>query len=77
MDETCDQFEAAWRMGPAPWIEDYLAGANGADRAALCASYWRWTRVLRRRRGQWPAVEEYVARFPGHAGTGWPRPVVQ
>ena len=75
MDETCDQFEAAWRMGPAPWIEDYLAGANGADLRCL-----RELLALERRVtqcGQWPAVEEYVARFPGHAGTGWPRPVVQ
>ena len=26
VDEACDRFEAAWRAGRAPRIEDYLGG---------------------------------------------------
>jgi WD40 repeat protein len=35
VDELCDRFEAAWRAGHAPRIEDYLADADETDRHAL------------------------------------------
>ena len=35
IDEACDRFEAAWRDGSPPQIEDYLAEALEADRPAL------------------------------------------
>jgi WD40 repeat protein len=35
VDEACDQFEAAWRAGQSPRIDDYLADAHESDRPAL------------------------------------------
>ena len=35
VDEACDRFEAAWRAGAAPRIEEYLAEVEAADRVAL------------------------------------------
>jgi len=66
--EARDRFEAAWRAGPAPRIEDYVAEADEADRAALLGELVALERELRRRRGERPEPEEYVARFAAHAG---------
>jgi serine/threonine-protein kinase len=68
VDEACDHFEAAWRAGAAPRIEDYLAAAREDERPALLGEQVALERELRRRRGERPGVEEYLARFPGHAG---------
>ena len=68
MDEACDRFEADWRAGQAPRIEDYLDAAAEADRAALLGELVALERELRRRRGDRPGAQEYLDRFPGHAG---------
>jgi tetratricopeptide (TPR) repeat protein/tRNA A-37 threonylcarbamoyl transferase component Bud32 len=68
VDAACDAFEAAWRAGRAPRIEDYLAAAAEPDRPALLGELVALERELRRRRGERPEVDEYLGRFPGHAG---------
>jgi tetratricopeptide (TPR) repeat protein/tRNA A-37 threonylcarbamoyl transferase component Bud32 len=68
VDAACDRFEAAWRAGAAPRIEDYVDRADDADRPALLGELLALERELRRGGGQPPAVEEYLARFPGQAG---------
>ncbi len=68
----CDRFEAAWRSGGLPRIEDYLAEADAADRPALLRELVALERELRRRGGQRPAVEEYLDRFPGRPGSSAP-----
>ena len=35
IDAVCDRFEAAWRSGTEPQLEDFLVGWEGAERAAL------------------------------------------
>ena len=60
VDELCDWFEAAWRAGPAPQIEDYLADAEDADRATLLGELVALERELRCRRGEQPTTEEYL-----------------
>jgi formylglycine-generating enzyme required for sulfatase activity/serine/threonine protein kinase len=67
IDEACDRFEAAWRVGTAPRIEDYLAQADDADRPALLGELVALERELRRRRGERPATQEYLDRFAGDA----------
>jgi WD40 repeat protein len=47
VDEACDRFEAAWRAGRAPRIEDYLAEAEAADRPALRVELIALERELR------------------------------
>src|SRR5580765_7535620 len=68
VDAACDRFEADWRGGGAPRIEDYLAEAGAADRPALLRELVALERELRRRGGQRPAEEEYLGRFPAEAG---------
>ena len=68
LDRACDRFEAAWRAGERPRIEDYLAEAAGPSGRRCCgellaarAASWR------RRAGERPRAEEYLARFPADA----------
>jgi serine/threonine-protein kinase len=67
VDAACDRFEAAWRAGAGPRIEDYLDRADADDRPALLRELVALERELRRRGGQRPALEEYLRRFPAHA----------
>src|SRR5262249_45058576 len=68
VDAACDHFEAAWRAGGAPRIEDYLDRADDADRPALLGELVALEHELRRRGGPRPVVEEYLVRFPAQAG---------
>ena len=65
LDKLCDRFEVAWKNG---WrkqsLENVLADATAADR-----EHGLWMLIeleidYRRRDGESPALEEYVARFP-------------
>jgi hypothetical protein len=47
IDEACARFEAAWRAGQAPRIEDYLAQAEEVDRPALRDELLTLVRELR------------------------------
>jgi hypothetical protein len=68
VDAACDRFEAAWRAGDAPRIEDCLSGADEGDRPALLGELVALERELRRRRGERPEAQEYHDRFPEDAG---------
>jgi WD40 repeat protein/serine/threonine protein kinase len=64
VDEACDRFEAAWKAGERPHIEDYLAGVLDPERAVLVRELIALDATYRRRRGEEPKAEEYHARFP-------------
>ena len=64
---TCDRFEAAWRTGQRPQVEDYLGDLPDPDRPALLRELLLLERELRRARGEQPTAAEYRARFPGDA----------
>lgn len=65
VDLACDRFEAAFRAGKAPRIEDYLAAALDADRLPLLQELVAVERELRKSIGESPDAQEYLARFPG------------
>jgi serine/threonine protein kinase len=65
IDATAGRFERAWKDGPRPRIEDFLAGASPRRRAALLGELLRVERELRQRLGEHPTLEEYHRRFPG------------
>jgi tetratricopeptide (TPR) repeat protein len=67
INDDADRFEAAWRAGPRPRIEDYLAEAEPELQAALLDELLRVERELRRRDGEDPGPEEYSLRFSQHA----------
>jgi serine/threonine protein kinase len=63
VDEACDRFEAAWKAGQLPRIEDYLADVPEADRALLFRELLELEIELRREGGERPTAEEYHGRF--------------
>ena len=63
LDRLADRFEAAWRSGERPQIEDFLADANAPRRDALAELLLlEWE--LRDAAGERPDVGEYQDRFP-------------
>ena len=65
IDAACDRFEAAWRAGQDPRIEDFLDAAAEAERPALLRELITLEVELRRGRGEHPTPGEYRDRFPG------------
>ncbi len=65
VDAACDRFEAAWRAGQRPRIEDYLGEAEQDIRPVLAGELILLEMAYRRQLGENPQPEEYRARFPG------------
>jgi len=66
MDAVCDRFEAAWKAGRRPPIEDYLGEVPEAGQTALFHELLVLELTYRRRAGDRPTPEEYQCRFPEH-----------
>src|SRR5215469_4564306 len=64
LEEKCCHFEEDWQAGRRPYLEDFLAGAGGAERMALLRELLRLELYYRRRAGESPSPEEYETRFP-------------
>lgn len=62
-----ERFEAAWRSGQSPRIEDYIGKAVGADRAALLRALIAAELELSRSTGEQVSVKKYRKRFPDDA----------
>lgn len=69
IDRLCLGFEDAWRRGETPRLEEYLAGAQDADREPLFRELLliEWAYLVQR--GQQPAPEAYETRFAEFART--------
>ncbi|MDG3005577.1 serine/threonine-protein kinase [Paludisphaera mucosa] len=65
--EACERFEAAWRRGEGPRIEDSLA-AVGPDFDPLLEKILPLELSLRLAAGEAPTPDEYLSRFPGSRG---------
>ena len=68
VDAACDRFEAAWKAGERPRIEDHLEGAAESERPALLGELLALELAYRRRGGEAPSPEQYRARFADQAG---------
>jgi serine/threonine-protein kinase len=66
VNAACRRFEAAWRAGGRPRLEDYLADCPEPARPALLAELLALELAYRDQGGEAPAAEEYCGRFPGH-----------
>jgi WD40 repeat protein/tRNA A-37 threonylcarbamoyl transferase component Bud32 len=66
VDEACDRFEAAWRAGDRPRIEDFLG--DPTDPGYLMRLHYLLVVELDYRSGigETPESSEYRRRFPGH-----------
>jgi serine/threonine protein kinase/formylglycine-generating enzyme required for sulfatase activity len=64
IEDACNRFEAAWRRGDPPCIEDYLAAAAEADRPALLRELLPLELIYRRQGGETLYADDYRRRFP-------------
>src|SRR5262245_5993659 len=67
LDKLCTRFEGAWRSGQPPALESCLEQAAPAHQPALMAELLALEIEYRRRLGESPTQEAYLARFP-HLG---------
>jgi WD40 repeat protein/serine/threonine protein kinase/tetratricopeptide (TPR) repeat protein len=65
IDQACDRFEAVWKAGARPHPEEYLGAAPGPARSALVRQLLLLDWDYRRRAGDDPRTDDYLARFPG------------
>src|SRR4051812_31128960 len=64
VERACDAFEAAWRAGGGPAMEDAVAALPAAVRAAAARELIGLDAYYRRAAGESPAVADYAGRFP-------------
>lgn len=64
IDHVCDRFEAAWKEGQRPRIEEYWGGFPETARTELFIELLLVELEYRRRAGEQPRLEEYRDRFP-------------
>jgi tetratricopeptide (TPR) repeat protein len=64
-NQECDRFEAAWKAGQRPRIEDHLAAVPEPERPELLRELILLEIDYRRSAGDPPQAEELLARFPG------------
>jgi hypothetical protein len=71
VDDVCDRFEAAWTAagsaGQRPRIENYLGKTPEPERSELLREMLALELAYRPDQGKKPTLQEYQARFPGHA----------
>ena len=68
IDQICDRFEATWKSGPRPRMEDYLDGVAEPTRTSLFQELLAVELEYRRAAGEQPATTDYSRRFPRYAG---------
>ena len=68
MDEACDRFEAAWRAGTRPLIEDFLDGTTDMDRQVLLRHLLGLELDYRGGLKESDGPSMYQRRFPGNEG---------
>jgi eukaryotic-like serine/threonine-protein kinase len=66
VDEACDRFEAAWRAGTRPLIEDFLDGTTDMDRPVLLRHLLGLELDYRGGLNASDGQSVYRRRFPGH-----------
>jgi serine/threonine-protein kinase len=64
IDRLCDEFEATWRKGLRPDLEDFLARAPESGLSTLFRELLVLELEYRVQRGESPTAQEYVSRFP-------------
>jgi predicted Ser/Thr protein kinase len=64
--EVCDRFEAQWRGGQQPQIEEFLARNPSVSQPALLRELLALELELARSKGDAPNATDFRARFPDH-----------
>jgi len=66
VERSCDRFEAAWREGKRPRIEDETLAVPEPGRSELLRELLVLELAYRRRAGEGPGPREYRERFRGY-----------
>jgi len=64
IDQVCDRFEAAWKRGERPCLEDQLSQVETEARADLLRELLLVEWEILRQRNQRVALDSYLTRFP-------------
>jgi tRNA A-37 threonylcarbamoyl transferase component Bud32 len=64
LDQVCDRFEAAWKAGRRPQIEEHLEGVPEDERIPLLQELVLLDAHYRRLAGDNPQTDDYKAQFP-------------
>lgn len=67
IDSACDRFEADWKAGKHPRLENYLDGGSESERNALLRALLQLEFELLSRQQITPDLASYRARFPRYA----------
>jgi WD40 repeat protein/serine/threonine protein kinase len=67
VDRVCVRFEAAWKAGQRPRIEEYLAGVEASERPVFLRELLLLDLDYRTKSDEQPPASEYHARFPEDA----------
>src|SRR4051794_25576982 len=65
IDEVCDGFEAEWRAGRRPRIEDFLHAEDEVTFPVVLRELLAADVARRLRLGEAPQCDDYLGRFPG------------
>jgi serine/threonine protein kinase len=65
IEQACNRFEAAWKSNPPVKAEDFLGETPEPERSALLRELLVLELECRRRAGEVPGADEYLARLPG------------
>ena len=66
IDVVCAHFEAAWKEGVRPRLEDYLDAFDELKQTRILRELLYVELACRRKISEQPMADEYHERFPGH-----------
>jgi hypothetical protein len=69
LNRVCDEFEAQWKGGNSPRLEDYLAQAPAVDVPAFLRELLALELSYLADRGDQPRADDYCRRFAEHSDT--------
>ena len=64
IDQACDEFEAAWKAGNRPFVDDVLSGFPVDAKTVLLNELLPIEIAWRQKSGETPSVDSYLFRFP-------------
>jgi tRNA A-37 threonylcarbamoyl transferase component Bud32 len=67
IDVVCRRFEAAWKAGKRPRLEDYLGEGEGREQQVLLRELLRLDVEYRSYAGEAPVAQDYLGRLAEHA----------
>jgi WD40 repeat protein len=68
IDDVCQQFEASWRDGETPRLEEFIRGVSISERTPIFVELFHLELEYRGKRGELYELTTYLDRFPEFGG---------